>query len=302
MGIFAWMKGKRGNPPLPEKAPPALGYRTASVQGIGSREDQEDAFLFVNDRDVVRTQQEGLFAVVADGMGGMASGQEASAIAIASLSNSFSSFDRGEALAPQLRQALCEASGKVFQRLGGLGGSTAIVCLVFREQLWFACVGDSPLYLLRDQQLNRLNQEHTVCTQRYEEALLSGSTDPSSARNDPQSHAITSFLGREELDQVDCLLRPLPLQAGDVLLLCSDGVSGTLSEETLLACLQQETPEYSCIAMEQEIRKRDRIIILPWSSAVKNKERGAPDEKENLILSVGRNFAVGGSTDGICRF
>lgn len=258
MGIFTWLKGKRGNPPLPEKAPPALGYRTASVQGIGSREDQEDAFLFVNDRDVVRTQQEGLFAVVADGMGGMASGQEASAIAIASLSNSFSSFDRGEALAPQLRQALCEASGKVFQRLGGLGGSTAIVCLVFREQLWFACVGDSPLYLLRDHQLNRLNQEHTVCTQRYEEALLSGSTDPSSARNDPQSHAVTSFLGREELDQVDCLLRPLPLQAGDVLLLCSDGVSGTLSEETLLACLQQETPEYSCIAMEQEIRKQNK--------------------------------------------
>ena len=111
MGIFAWMKGKRGNPPLPEKAPPALGYRTAALQGIGAREDQEDAYLFVNDRDVVRTQQEGLFAVVADGMGGMASGQEASAIAIASLSNSFSSFDRGEALAPQLRQALCEASG-----------------------------------------------------------------------------------------------------------------------------------------------------------------------------------------------
>lgn len=258
MGIFAWMKGKRGNPPLPEKAPPALGYRTASVQGIGSREDQEDAFLFVNDRDVVRTQQEGLFAVVADGMGGMASGQEASAIAIASLSNSFSSFDRGEALAPQLRQALCEASGKVFQRLGGLGGSTAIVCLVFREQLWFACVGDSPLYLLRDQQLNRLNQEHTVCTQRYEEALLSGSTDPSPGRNDPQAHAVTSFLGQEELEQVDSVLLPFPLQHGDVLLLCSDGVSGTLSEETLLACLQQETPEYSCIAMEQEIRKQNK--------------------------------------------
>ncbi len=258
MGIFAWMKGKRGTPPLPEKAPPALGYRTASVQGIGSREDQEDAFLFVNDRDVVRSRQEGLFAVVADGMGGMASGQEASAIAIASLADSFSFFDRNEALAPQLRQALCEASGKVFQRLNGLGGSTAIVCHIFREQLWFACVGDSSLYLLRDQQLNRLNQEHTVCTQRYEEALLSGSTDPSSGRNDPQSHAVTSFLGREELNQIDCLLRPLPLQAGDVLLLCSDGVSGTLSEETLLACLQQETPEYSCIAMEEEIKTRNK--------------------------------------------
>ena len=247
MGIFTWLKGKRENPPLPEKAPPALGYRTAVLQGIGAREDQEDAYLFVNDRDVVRIRQEGLFALVADGMGGMASGQEASTVAAASLKESFSQFDRSEDLAPQLRQAMRQASGEIYQRLGGLGGSTAIACVLFQDLLWFASVGDSPLYLLRDQQLNRLNREHTVCTQRYEEALLSGSTDPSSARNDPQSHAITSFLGREELDQVDCLLR-----------LCSDGVSGTLSEETLLACLQQETPEYSCIAMEQEIRKQNK--------------------------------------------
>ena len=258
MGIFAWMKGKRGNPPLPEKAPPALGYRTAVLQGIGVREDQEDAYLFVNDRDVVRIRQEGLFALVADGMGGMASGQEASTVAAASLKESFSQFDRSKDPAPQLRQAMRQASGEVFQRLGGLGGSTAIACVLFQELLWFASVGDSSLYLLRDQQLNRLNREHTVCTQRYEEALLSGSTDPSSGRNDPQSHAVTSFLGREELDQIDCLLRPLLLQAGDVLLLCSDGVSGTLSEETLLACLQQETPEYSCIALEEKIKTQNK--------------------------------------------
>lgn len=200
-------------------------------------------------------------------MGGMASGQEASAIAIASLADSFSSFDRNEALAPQLRQALCEASGKVFQRLNGLGGSTAIVCHIFREQLWFACVGDSSLYLLRDQQLNRLNQEHTVCTQRYEEALLSGSTDPSSGRNDPQSHAVTSFLGREELNQIDCLLRPLPLQAGDVLLLCSDGVSGTLSEETLLAASSRKLPNTAVLLWKRRSkhgisRARDNYTAL----------------------------------------
>ena len=168
MGIFTWLKGKRENPPLPEKAPPALGYRTAVLQGIGAREDQEDAYLFVNDRDVVRIRQEGLFALVADGMGGMASGQEASTVAAASLKESFSQFDRSEDLAPQLRQAMRQASGEIYQRLGGLGGSTAIACVLFQDLLWFASVGDSPLYLLRDQQLNRLNREHTVCTQRYE--------------------------------------------------------------------------------------------------------------------------------------
>ena len=258
MGIFTWLKGKRENPPLPEKAPPALGYRTAVLRGIGAREDQEDAYLFVNDRDVVRIRQEGLFALVADGMGGMASGQEASTVAAASLKESFSQFDRSEDLAPQLRQAMRQASGEIYQRLGGLGGSTAIACVLFQDLLWFASVGDSPLYLLRDQQLNRLNREHTVCTQRYEEALLSGSTDPSAGRNDSQSYAVTSFLGQEELEQVDSVLRPFPLQQGDVVLLCTDGVSGTLSEETLLDSLQQETPEYSCIAMEQEIRKQNK--------------------------------------------
>ena len=66
MGIFAWMKGRRERqeeaPPLPV---PALGYQTGALQGIGSREDQEDAFAFVNDKDVVNIQREGLFAVVA---------------------------------------------------------------------------------------------------------------------------------------------------------------------------------------------------------------------------------------------
>ena len=258
MGIFAWMKGKRENQPLPEKAPSALGYRTAVLQGIGAREDQEDAYLFVNDRDVVRIRQEGLFALVADGMGGMASGEGASTVAAESLKESLSQFGRSKDPAPQLRLAMRQASGEVFQRLGGLGGSTAIACVLFQELLWFASVGDSSLYLLRDQQLNRLNREHTVCTQRYEEALRSGSTDPSPGRNDPQAHAVTSFLGQEELEQVDSVLRPFPLQHGDVLLLCSDGVSGVLPEETILACLQQEIPDYSCIAIEQEIRKQNK--------------------------------------------
>lgn len=259
MGIFAWMKGRRERqeeaPPLPV---PALGYQTGALQGIGSREDQEDAFAFVNDKDVVNIQREGLFAVVADGMGGMAGGQAASTGAISSLTESFASFRRQEDPPPQLEEALRLASSRVFSQLGGQGGSTAVACWLYREQLWFASVGDSGLYLLRDGQLNRLNQEHNVCGQVWRRTVLAGSMDPSAGREDPQASAVTSYLGMEELEEIDLLARPLALEPGDVLLVCSDGVDGTLDEQVLTACLSQDTPEYICMALRDEIVRQGK--------------------------------------------
>ena len=77
MGIFSWLKGRKKETAPPEPAPAFLEYQTCALQGIGSRESQEDAFFLLNDRDVLKIREEGLFAAVADGMGGMADGRAA---------------------------------------------------------------------------------------------------------------------------------------------------------------------------------------------------------------------------------
>lgn len=256
MDIFSWRRRQPAQNKVYMSTPDnSIGYQTAFLQGIGSREKQEDTFSFVNDHDVLRINQEGLLAIAADGMGGMADGKTASTAAVSSLLQSFAAFDRSAELSSQIYNAFCIASEKVYHILGGSGGSTAILCLFYRERLWFASVGDSGLYLLRNQQLNRLNRRHTVCTDVMFKTLKVGSLDPSGGKNDPEAHALSSFLGMEELSNVDYLIHPLCLEAGDVFLICSDGVDGTLDEETISACLMQSTPEYSCYALECEIKK-----------------------------------------------
>lgn len=256
MGIFSWLKGRKKETAPPEPPPAFLEYQTCALQGIGSRESQEDAFFLLNDRDVLKIREEGLFAAVADGMGGMADGRAASSAAVSSLAESFSVMDWREDPAAQLEGAFRLAGERIYRLLEGRGGSTGVACMIYQERLWFASVGDSCLYLLRDHQLGRLNRPHNMRHLLYLRELQAGRADPVPGREHPESDALTSFLGMEDMEQVDLLRRPLSLEQGDVLLLCSDGVSGTLPEEVLVACLEQDTPRFMCKAMEQEIVKR----------------------------------------------
>lgn len=235
---------------------PSFGYQTALLQGIGSRERQEDSYAFVNDHDVLKIHQNGLLAIVADGMGGMADGKKASVMAVTSLLKSFDELDMSNGISLQIRDAFYLANERVFNLLNGYGGSTAVLCLFYHEKLWFASVGDSSIYMLRNQQLNRLNIRHTLCNDVMLKTIRRGSADPSEGRDNPEAHALSSFLGMEELSGIDYLLRPLALKPGDVLLLCSDGIDGTLDEDIIISCLEQETPEYSCFAIENEIKKK----------------------------------------------
>lgn len=230
-----------------------ISYRIGNLQGIGSRDRQEDSFAFVNALDVTDMKRMGLLAVVADGMGGMRDGKVASETAIASLKVSFQNMNRQENLARQLYDSVLRAGEAVFQALGGDGGSTLVECIFYQEQLWFASVGDSYLYLLREGQLLRMNREHNVMTERFLDAIRQESMDPAPGREDPEKAALSQFLGMDALDDVDCLRRPLRLHDGDVFLLCSDGVGGTVPEARVRECLSLGTPEEMCAALERAV-------------------------------------------------
>ena len=238
-----------------EAVKPLLGYQVANLQGLGTCERQEDAFAFANVMDVTMIREKGLFAVVADGMGGMKDGRLASETVVSSIRQDFGDFDYQSDLALQLRESFSRANEKAFALLGGEGGSTAVVCLIYQERLYFASVGDSYLYLKRNDQLFRLNRPQNVQHELYLEAIRSGVMDPSMAIQDPERAALTQFLGIDLLEDVDYFRRPLPLMSGDVLLLCSDGVAGGLKEEQLLEGMAMPTPQEMCNALEQMVKQ-----------------------------------------------
>lgn len=248
---------KKNRPPQPTSAPPRLlSYECAGIQGIGSRDRQEDAYILVNADDVTQILRCGLLAVVADGMGGMQGGEEASHGAVQVIRADFLEMDRCLPLEPQLLQSLQHANQWVYQRLGGTGGSTVIACVLFQQHLFYAGVGDSYLYLLRKGQLTRINREQNVLHQRYLELIRRKCPNPMPADATPEQQAITSFLGMDVLEDVDWFRQAMPLLDGDVLLLCSDGVGNMLSRSELICCLEAGSANDICLALQQRVKAK----------------------------------------------
>ena len=230
-----------------------LSYYIANLQGIGLRERQEDSFTVANAFDAAMIRKKGLLFAVCDGMGGMKDGRLASETAVGSLRQSFLEMDRKRDMAVQLKQSIFRASSQVEALLGGDGGSTAVIGILYQGGLYYASVGDSYLYLLREGKLLRLNTEHNLCHQRYLKSIREGEMDPLPIRNIPEAAALTEFLGMTGLDEVDCSVRPLPMKKGDILLACSDGVGGVLSPEEVSEALQKAGVEEMCSDLEARI-------------------------------------------------
>ncbi len=243
----------RTEAPLLGRSSDGLDYQIGNLQGVGARERQEDSFCTVNAFDAERREERGLFFAVCDGMGGMKDGKEASETAVGSLRNAFESMDREGDLSCELREAALRASAEVEAILGGQGGSTVVAGIIYRDRLYFVSVGDSCFYLIRDGQLYRLNLEHNMCNRIYLRSIRDGIVDPADGKADEESAALTGFLGMSGLDLTDGTVRPIPMKEGDILLACSDGVGGTLSELELRNALDGSSPAEMCRKLEEGI-------------------------------------------------
>jgi protein phosphatase len=230
-----------------------LSYKLGNLQGIGSRQNQEDSFTTANAFDVVKAKEQGLFFAVCDGMGGMKDGKLASETAVSSLRNSFLGFDRSADLSMQLRDGIIKASDEVESLIGGDGGSTAVVGIILDEKLYFASVGDSYFYLFREGKLIRLNAEHNILHDRYLEEIERGNMHPEDAREGKEDAALTSFLGMVGIEQIDLTVRPIPLRDRDVLIACSDGVGGVVTEEEMINALSLSDPTQACADLERSV-------------------------------------------------
>lgn len=245
IGAFLGRRARRRHkPPEPvtrePKKQPAL--ELANLQGMGMRAEQQDAFGM---SPLDRYKENGLLAVLCDGMGGMAAGGAIAAETVAGLLGAFPWTDDG-----QTYQWIGQQSRRVYDGFRGQGGTTLVAALLRAGRLWFWCAGDSDLFLLRQGELYAL---HIPQEYRYALALqaLEGGTSLEAAFLDPQAGALTEYIGKEA---VTCRYTriPLALEPEDTLLLCSDGVSDTLTRKQLREALTLP-PQEACDRLEEGI-------------------------------------------------
>lgn len=179
--------------------------------------------------------------VVADGMGGHAAGEVASEIAVSVLEQQAPAHPDGE----QLERAVEEANREVIlAQHDGRGregmGTTVTAAMLEDERLVIAQVGDSRAYLLHRGHLQQLTRDHSLMADMIE----AGQLTPEEARFHPNRSVITRALGSDPLMRPDIF--ELNVEAGDRLLICSDGLSGMLRDPEIENTLRRVRDPQRC--------------------------------------------------------
>ena len=203
------------------------------------RKNNEDSILVGTGRD------ETLF-VVADGIGGFEAGEVASSIAIEVLKEVVPSESMEDAIVEANRRILDAARGD--EKLSNMGTTVVAMRFGVREEepvAEISHVGDSRAYLLRDGTLRPLTEDHSLVA----ELVRSGDLTRAQASEHPQKNLITRALGAEDEVEVDTIV--LPVEPGDRLLLCSDGLTDMVPEPKMLDLLASspEGPEKASHAL-----------------------------------------------------
>lgn len=188
-----------------------------------------------------RAEGDRLLLLLADGMGGHAGGAVASETVLRAFQATFdqAAADAADAdIAAILRAGVDAANRAVREKqhadpaLSEMG-STLVAALIRADTLYWASVGDSPLWVLRDGHLTRLNQDHSMLPLLLDLVELGRLTEDE-ARNDPRVHQLRSAVSGADLALIDIAADGYPLQAGDLVLVASDGLE-TLPDEEIAA-------------------------------------------------------------------
>ncbi len=220
-----------------------------------------------------------VFAVVSDGIGGHNAGEIASELAVNLISEAVEKREGGHPLAVfqnsfyRVSEAIFEQAEQDVTRRGM--GATAACAWVIGMQLYIAYAGDSRIYWIRGKRIRQLSRDHTW----VQEALDKGLLDREGVRSHPNLHVIRRYLGSEEPPEPDLglYLEPgeserharqnqgLMLEPGDVVLLCTDGLTDLVSENEIRDMLPGRTLNQSAAALIELANTRgghDNITVV----------------------------------------
>ncbi len=227
----------------PEK-PPGIEIGTSSV--IGKRKYQEDSlFAYGSGGEAI--------AIVCDGMGGLAGGAEASRTAVRSLSDAWLARSGEEDFPEFLRREARIADEKVFLLKDGNGGrleagTTVVAAVVQDGNLYWLSVGDSKIYIIRDGEMLSVCRQHNYRLTLDQKLAAGELTREQYQAEEGRAEALISYLGMGNVSLMDINCRPFALEDGDIVLLSSDGLYKSLSEEEIFSIVRENRGDMDQLA------------------------------------------------------
>jgi protein phosphatase len=250
MSVFKRILPARNDPAAELPAfHPELRVQGAMLSDVGLvREHNEDVVSYTIPSPGDPRSERGMIALVADGMGGHAAGEVASELAAATI---IDVFYRTPGTIHQALAAAFIAANKAIRAHSANNrdcrgmGTTCTVLSVCRGGAILGHIGDSRAYILRDATLHQVSTDHSLVANLLHDGLISAEE----AAIHPDRNVILKALGTEDKCQPDIWLDSWPLRAGDVLVLCSDGLSDLVDDPTIAALVSSHPPAEACAAL-----------------------------------------------------
>jgi serine/threonine protein phosphatase PrpC len=261
---------------------------TAAVTHPGTAgKENEDRLAVSSFRLSQRDSTRSVLAIVSDGIGGHRAGEVAAEMAVETISQMVAESEPTQPLDVLDRaiqaasQAIATRAKDDTQRLGM--GTTCACAWVIGSRLFTATVGDSRIYLLRNGELMRLTTDHTW----VQEAMEKGILDPRQVRNHPYVHVIRRYLGSSKTPEADTRMRlatdesdtqarsnqGLRLLPGDMLMLCTDGLTDVVEDDEIEPAvrglgLQQAAQALVNLAVGRGAKDNITVVLLlvPWQN------------------------------------
>ena len=241
------------------------GIDLANLTDTGcEREVNEDYYGYFEPDSDEDFQRKGRLIIVADGMGGHVGGQIASGIAVDTVRDVYladPSGDPGDALSHAFEQAhrAILDHAREHPELHGMG-TTCTAAAIVDGQLYFGHVGDSRLYRIRESKLTQLSEDHSYVARLVREGMIA----PEEAATHPERNVLTAALGMESIMSLDFPAEPIPLAPGDILLLCTDGLHGLVTDAEMLSIAATRAPSDACHTLVHLAKNRggfDNITV-----------------------------------------
>ncbi len=220
---------------LEDMAEPELTLVGKSI--MGTREYQQDTYY-------ICIGKTGCLAVICDGMGGLEHGEEASRIAVERIAGDFENWSGEDATYAFLKKEallMDQAVVKLADQNGNSGemGTTTVSVIVQGDRVHWLSVGDSRIYISRDNEMACVTRDHNFGL-RLQELVKNGEISEDELEEKvKQQEALISFLGMDGPELIDVNRNPFILQRGDRILLCSDGLYKCLPYETIKEIVQR---------------------------------------------------------------
>lgn len=263
---------------------------TFSYTDQGRREYQQDAVYVTPSKKFAANRKTRVMAVVCDGMGGMADGGKASRTAIQMMINGFQNVQNQPQMnIPGFFQSAIVTIDKTiasFPKENGRGSGTTMVAAIAEEnKLYWASVGDSRIYIIRENnnqtEMRQITRDHNYWL-RLQEMVAQGKMTQEEAMGKRQKEALISFLGIGNVSLMDISTEPIPMQYGDIVMLCSDGITKTLPDHQIKSIIlddknpiEQKAVQLVEAAIHGNTHSQDNtsVAILQYRESTINKER-----------------------------